>query len=826
MAEQKFTLEEILNEYSADGKRSGIQHSGAQPLSHGTIETEKLLMAATSKKPLSQAQAGYQAVTPPEQPSEEELVDIKSTISRIHASKAVREAETAEIPPSIRARFSTQPLQRERVSFLRAEGARQYPPAYTTQGSSGYDSAVKLATPPTPETEQTSSLHQPSIRQMEDSTRAREKRKKKRRRAEGSYAKESVTGAFSTADPVVMSEKAPASRRRWEAETGYYYQENPVKAATPRSLRQRVRSHAFGEEAGKCHPDNLGVIRRTLSSLRNVVFFRFAALLLLTLVGAVMAVNETVSSGFLLQMFTPRGYAAVQLAMAVVGGAVAFPTVRKGLWNLVRLHADSDTAAALPLVPSALGALLCVIAPSLFQQETGRLFVPCAILALFVNAIGRLLVVRRALRNVNVIARDGQKRVLAYVSQEETAEMLTKGVIHDLPVVSAVRKAEGVCDILRYTYSADAADSLCRPLVPIVTGISLAVALGMSFIRMGTNFGMVWLGFFLFLLTVLLTAGSCVASVLVVNLPLERESKKAAASDSAMLGYQSVDDFYDTNALLVEATDLFPKGSVRIEGMKVFSGAKVDEVLLDAASLVQHADSILQYAFSEMIASPASTLRHVDDFVCEDGAGFCGWIRNRRVLFGGREMMVNHNIEGLPTKAREMELAEGDGDVLYLSVSGMLSAMFSISITADAGVRHQMQALRQEKIALVIRSVDSSVTLQRLSSLFQFPEHLLRIVPTSMYHLFQRETSDLGCVSASMTVGGTGFGAASLLLGARRVRRAAQVGLILQVVSALLGLCLVMIHIVTGAYTELTAQFLGIYHVIFTVLTALAVRVR
>jgi Cu+-exporting ATPase len=306
---------------------------------------------------------------------------------------------------------------------------------------------------------------------------------------------------------------------------------------------------------------------------------------------------------------------------------------------------------------------------------------------------------------------------------------------------------------------------------------------------------------------------------------LEWESKKAAASGSAMLGYQSVDDFFDTNALLVESTDLFPKGSVQIQGMKVFSGAKMDEVLLDAASLVCHAGSMLQNAFHEMIPDHEA-LRPVEQYVCEDGLGLCGWIANRRVLFGNREMMASHNIEGIPTKTRESELVEGKGDVLYLSISGVLSALFSVRITADPMVKRQMQALKQEKIALVIRSIDSSVTLKRLATLFSFPEQQMKILPTSMHNLFERETASMACVSASMTVGGNGFGAAGLLLGARRVRRAAMLGVIVQIVSALLGLSLAIIHMVTGSYEMLTAQFFCLYHLILTGITVLAVRVR
>ena len=65
MADHKFTLEEILNEYSADGKRSGIRHTSEQPLSRGTLETEKLVNAATSERPLSRERAGYDTVAPP-----------------------------------------------------------------------------------------------------------------------------------------------------------------------------------------------------------------------------------------------------------------------------------------------------------------------------------------------------------------------------------------------------------------------------------------------------------------------------------------------------------------------------------------------------------------------------------------------------------------------------------------------------------------------------------------------------------------------------------------------------------------------------------------
>ena len=100
MADHKFTLEEILREYDSDGKRSGIRREEDRPLSHGTLETEKLVTAATSSRPISQERAGYHAVEPVSAPTpEEDLVDIKSTISHIKANKAAQAALDAGASP-------------------------------------------------------------------------------------------------------------------------------------------------------------------------------------------------------------------------------------------------------------------------------------------------------------------------------------------------------------------------------------------------------------------------------------------------------------------------------------------------------------------------------------------------------------------------------------------------------------------------------------------------------------------------------------------------------------------------------------------------------
>ena len=102
-----------------------------------------------------------------------------------------------------------------------------------------------------------------------------------------------------------------------------------------------------------------------------------------------------------------------------------------------------------------------------------------------------------------------------------------------------------------------------------------------------------------------------------------------------------------------------------------------------------------------------------------------------------------HHVEGMPTKVRELEMTSGSQDVLYLSVSGVVAGMFVIDITADPMVKRQMQRLKEEQISVVVKSVDSCITLQRLTTLFGVPDSMLKILPSADNDLYEKETAPL-----------------------------------------------------------------------------------
>ena len=641
---------------------------------------------------------------------------------------------------------------------------------------------------------------------------------------------------WTTEEPAPQPEENESYTARFKKvvvqESTYTEPEQPKKPRKPKKEKTpRVKVQKPVPPEPKSIPNQEAEIRVNINLLRNAVFFRTVSLAVLTVIGAFLAIGEssyTLLYPALSQLMTVRGYCFLHLILGLLILFITFPTVINGMRKLFHREADSDTIAAMPLIPCLLTVLATIFVPEPMQHNLVHIFLPVSSFILLMNSIGKLFIIRRATRNFALLTKNFEKYIVTCVQSETAAEELTRGVVQDYPILATIRKTKQMSDFLRHTYASDLADRFSKKLAPIVAGISLLLAAAITGIRIGVlETPAENIPFFCSVLTMLLTAGCSAGIPLTVNLPLDRASKRLCPHGCTLLGYQSVDDFYDVNSILVPAATLFPKQSITISGIKNFSGFQVEEALLDAASMVYAADSILQNAFAALVEEKdGGMLYQVEDCSYEDNLGICGWIRHRRVLLGNREMMMAHHVEGMPTKVRELEMTSGSQDVLYLSVSGVVVGMFVIDITADPMVKRQMQRLKEEQISVVVKSVDSCITLQRLTTLFGVPDSMLKILPSADNDLYEKETAPLQDVSASTIHDGSFFGTARLLLEARSIKRAATTGLLLQVIAVILGLSICIGYILVNGYDNITSQTLLFFQLVMTGLTLLTTRLK
>ena len=644
------------------------------------------------------------------------------------------------------------------------------------------------------------------------------------------------SGFDPTEEPAPQPEENESYTARFKKvvvqESTYTEPEQPKKPRKPKKEKTpRVKVQKPVPPEPKSIPNQEAEIRVNINLLRNAVFFRTVSLAVLTIIGAFLAIGEssyTLLYPALSQLMTVRGYCFLHLILGLLILFITFPTVINGMRKLFHREADCATIAAMPLIPCLLTILATNFVPEPMQHNLVHIFLPVSSFILLMNSIGKLFIIRRATRNFALLTKNFEKYIVTCVQSETAAEELTRGVVQDYPILATIRKTKQMSDFLRHTYASDLADRFSKKLAPIVAGISLLLAAAITGIRIGVlETPAENIPFFCSVLTMLLTAGCSAGIPLTVNLPLDRASKRLCPHGCTLLGYQSVDDFYDVNSILVPAATLFPKQSITISGIKNFSGFQVEEALLDAASMVYAADSILQNAFAALVEEKdGGMLYQVEDCSYEDNLGICGWIRHRRVLLGNREMMMAHHVEGMPTKVRELEMTSGSQNVLYLSVSGVVAGMFVIDITADPMVKRQMQRLKEEQISVVVKSVDSCITLQRLTTLFGVPDSMLKILPSADNDLYEKETAPLQDVSASTIHDGSFFGTARLLLEARSIKRAATTGLLLQVIAVILGLSICIGYILVNGYDNITSQTLLFFQLVMTGLTLLTTRLK
>ena len=559
-----------------------------------------------------------------------------------------------------------------------------------------------------------------------------------------------------------------------------------------------------------------------LLDLRGKIVFRVTLLGILSVICCYIALANNCNlkiPEMINATIAPKSHVLIQLIISLLSLFSSFGCIFSGIRKFFKGRSDSDTFSAFSWLSAFVAGIFMFFAPSQISSNMFHVYIPVAVISLLFNAVGKLITVDRAINNFEFVSSEvAEHYAILYVENEELARRITRGTYVDYPILAKIRKTDFLTDFLKYTYSADIADKYSQKAVPIITAVSALVAVfsALLFRNIFMPYA-VHAGFEIFALCMSLC--SCIAITMTVNVPLLKASEKYSERSAVLLGYQSVDDFYDINSCMADADQLFPKGTVRLHAIKTFSDTKIDDAIIDAASLTSHANSILRHIFMDILSGNRELLRPVENYAYENSAGLCGWIDNKRILLGNRELMTSHSIEGIPTKSKEKEYTAGNREAVYLSVSGNLSAMFIIDIRPSFAVKQALHNLENNNICLMLRSVDSLITISKLAEVFGVPEEMLKIIPEKMHREFEEQVSPVSKQSASMACENDFPTMSDLLISAKRIRKTAVAGLVLQSASAILGIVLAIVFIMLKSFDQTTASSVLIYNLLWAIIS-------
>lgn len=574
--------------------------------------------------------------------------------------------------------------------------------------------------------------------------------------------------------------------------------------------------------------DETDQVASDIEQLRHNLFLRFVVLLVTGLAAGYISVANDFSLP-ILKIFdrntSPGGFAFTLTLLGLAACFVAYNVIFSGIKNLISLKADSDSISVLSIAAAVVSGIVLLVDDDLARGSNFHLYIAAAILSLMMNTLGKILIVSRTERNFKYVSGDYEKYAVTSVDDEEAAIKFTNGAVNDYPCLATMKKTEFVKDFLKNSYSADIADSYSKKFAPFMAIGSVVIAvIGMLLDKNASGFTGNLVSFFS-ILAGTLSLCSAVALMLVVNVPLARASKKYLESSGVMLGYSSVEDFADTNSVLVGVEQLFPEGRVELVNLKTMSTTMVEECILLAASLACQAGSVLKPTFYKILKGKTEMLYPVESYIYEDGLGLSGWIENKRVLLGTRELMENHSIQGIPSPSKEKEYAKGNL-VLYLSISGVVSSLFVIRAKGSANVSKWLRELEKQNITVILRSVDSFISLNFLSQTFGVSPDLFKLMPFRDYKEYDKQTSYVPKMSASMICSGHFQSLAMLLCGAKKIQLLSYVGITIQMASAILGGVIALIMALLGSFSQLSASVVLCYNLVWLAATLISQQLR
>ncbi len=404
-------------------------------------------------------------------------------------------------------------------------------------------------------------------------------------------------------------------------------------------------------------------------------------------------------------------FVVLTLVFLGVSVGVCYRTVANGLRALLGFNANSDSAVAVAAVAVAIQTVTAMFFRSDIGEGKLHLYAVILSALLFLNAAGKLTMIRRIHSNFRFVTSKEQKYAVRTYDDYNVSLKMAKDSVAEKPLVAYQCKAGFLKRFLELSYTSDPSELASRMLAPIGLISSLVVCIASLLITRSVSTA-------LSALTAACCACVAAGNMLSVNLPISRLCKTARRAGGMVVGFEAVRQLGDVNAVLVDADEVFPRGTVVLGGIKTFGDrAGAENAIMAASALMKEVGGPLSGVFDQVISENEDTLPEVESFTYEEGGGIIGRVDGHRIYIGGRSLMISNRIEA-PAREEEMQYASGDKTVVYIAVDVKIAAMLVLTYSADRRKKNELQRLEQSGISVLIRTMDPNVTSQMISRLF------------------------------------------------------------------------------------------------------------
>lgn len=533
----------------------------------------------------------------------------------------------------------------------------------------------------------------------------------------------------------------------------------------------------------------------------NALYSTAAMWVIFVLLTAVSTASFIVQAG-------DKAFITAALLLMCAAGGVSYELIIDGVRSFKNFAFNRNAGAFTALCGGILQAVLLYFDVSPFADGF-KLYSAACVFPLALNMTAHYLEKRRIKKNFEVIS-EKEMYSIGSIEKKATAFEIGRGLLLDEPLVLASQKTAFPRRFLELSGKYYPSDELNKKCLPVSAAASLIVGITTLIISKSLLCGV---SAFSAVLSVSVPYSSFFADVLAIT----GISDKLLKNGSVIAGWEAFRECSAANAAVADAADIYDKNGGNIFGVKTYYSMKIDEAILDTASLLIASGGPLGNLFRQVIQNKTELLSPVDTLTYEDKLGLTAWIHNRRVLVGSAKLLINHNVE-VPEKSTYEKYLLSGRYPLFLAIEGKIAALFIVSYDISEQNAPYIRCIEKNGISLLVKSDDANITDKTVSTdlgVSRGGVKVMSAVSSDIYNTYRKEVTT--AADALLMHNGkaeTFFEAvaSALLLG-----RSMHLSSLVQVISTGIGVVFAAMLAFISSTEQLTCIQLILTQLIFTV---------
>ncbi len=340
-----------------------------------------------------------------------------------------------------------------------------------------------------------------------------------------------------------------------------------------------------------------------------------------------------------------------------------------------------------------------------------------------------------------------------------------------------------------------------------VLSVYALVALGVS-IAVGITAGVLhslWLGVRVWAVTLLAAMPATI--FITLSRPNAVLRSRLHSLGSVLCGWQSVKDLCKKITFPVTFDDLFPAGTLQLNGVKFYTDRNPDQTVAYAAALIGENGGNLKPLFDYLLETRNGIHYTPREFREYEGGGIGAVVNGEAVLAGSLGFLAKMGVE-VPEGLRV-------GHAVCVAVDGELSGLFAVSYEKSRLVNAALNTLSSYRgLRPVLAGSQFMITPEFLRAKFGISVRKLVIPeigqqPTET----QSEEGKALVLTTRDGIAPLAFG----VTGARALRTASVLGVVIHMVGGILGIVMMLVLAILGAGQLLTPANLFLYELIWMI---------